>query len=239
MIELRSVTKTYGQDAANPVHALREVSFQISTGQFVSIMGPSGSGKSTLLSLLSALDTPSSGQVLLDGADIATMNDDDLTLFRRRKIGLIFQFFNLLPALDVTDNVLLPVLLERKPTAADNARARMLIDEVGLSDRIGHRVHQLSGGQMQRVAIARALMLDPPIVLADEPTGSLDSNTGGAVLSLLRKLCDTHGATVVMVTHDANAAQTGDRILSLRDGALIDDQRTRVGLSVAEAGAAQ
>jgi putative ABC transport system ATP-binding protein len=226
MIELRSVTKTYGQDA-NQVHALRDVSFRIGSGEFVSIMGPSGSGKSTLLSLVSALDTPSSGKVLLDGADIAALDDDALTLFRRRKIGLIFQFFNLLPALDAMDNVLLPVMLERKVSAQDRARAKLLLEEVGLADRISHRIHQLSGGQMQRVAIARALMLDPPIVLADEPTGSLDSTTGGAVLSLLRKLCDRHGATVVMVTHDPDAAETGDRILSLKDGGLIDDQRTR------------
>jgi putative ABC transport system ATP-binding protein len=246
MIELRAVSKTYGEEA-NKVHALRDVSFKIGSSEFVSIMGPSGSGKSTLLSMVSALDTPSSGQVLLDGKDIAGMDDDTLTLFRRRKVGLIFQFFNLLPALDALDNVLLPVMLERKVSAQDRARGKLLLEEVGLSDRISHRVHQLSGGQMQRVAIARALMLDPPIVLADEPTGSLDSNTGGAVLGLLRKLCDRHGATVVMVTHDAQAAATGDRILSLKDGALVDDQLTSVrreserapALRELDAGAAQ
>ncbi|HEX5657912.1 MAG TPA: ABC transporter ATP-binding protein [Polyangiales bacterium] len=226
MIELRAVTKTYGHDA-NKVHALRDVSFKIGGGEYVSIMGPSGSGKSTLLAMLSALDTPSSGQVLLDGADIGKLDDDALTLFRRRKIGLIFQFFNLMPALDALDNVLLPVMLERKVSAQDKARGKMLLEEVGLADRVSHRIHQLSGGQMQRVAIARALMLAPPIVLADEPTGSLDSTTGSAVLGLLRSLCDKHGATVVMVTHDAHAAETGDRIISLKDGALVDDSRTR------------
>ena len=223
MIHLDSVSKIYGA-GPTAVHALDGVSFDVEAGQFVSVMGASGSGKSTLLNLVSALDLPTAGEVVLAGQNIASMSDDELTLFRRRTVGLIFQFFNLLPALDALDNTLLPVMLDRKVTRADEQRAQALLEEVGLGGRLRHTLNQLSGGEMQRVAIARALMLQPRIILADEPTGSLDSTTGQAVLRLLRRCCDGHDATVMMVTHDAKAAETGDRVLVLKDGRLIDDQ---------------
>ena len=224
MLELSKVTKTYGEGPA-AVQALRGVDLSIPYGEFVSIMGPSGSGKSTLLNLVSALDVPSAGTIAIEGQDIAKLDDDALTLFRRRKIGLVFQFFNLLPTLDAVSNVLLPAMLERKASTEDRARAEKLLAEVGLAKRIGHRLHQLSGGEMQRVAIARALMLEPKLVLADEPTGNLDTATGRSVLALLRALCKDHGTTVVMVTHDRSAAEAGDRIVSLRDGVIVGDER--------------
>jgi putative ABC transport system ATP-binding protein len=224
MIRLHDVSKTYGEGAAR-VDALRSVDLQIETGEFASIMGPSGSGKSTLLNLISALDVPSAGRIAIDGQDIATLDDDALTLFRRRKIGLIFQFFNLLPTLNALDNVLLPVMLEHKATEQDRARAARLLVEVGLEHRVGHRLHELSGGEMQRVAIARALVLEPRLILADEPTGNLDSATGRSILELLKAACDQHGATVVMVTHDERAARVGGRIISLKDGQIVGDER--------------
>jgi putative ABC transport system ATP-binding protein len=223
MIHLEQVSKIYGEGPTS-VHALDTVSFDVDAGQFVSVMGTSGSGKSTLLNLVSALDVPTSGKVVLAGQDISTLSDDALTLFRRRTVGLVFQFFNLLPALNALDNTLLPVMLDRKVNAADEERASMLLEEVGLGGRKLHFVNQLSGGEMQRVAIARALMLEPRIILADEPTGSLDSHTGQAVLRLLRRCCDHHDATVMMVTHDLKAAEVGDRLLVLKDGKLVDDR---------------
>jgi putative ABC transport system ATP-binding protein len=226
MIHLEGVSKIYGA-GPTAVKALDAVSFDIPAGQFVSVMGASGSGKSTLLNLVSALDLPTSGKLVLADQNIAELDDDQLTLFRRRTIGLIFQFFNLLPALDALDNTLLPVMLERKVAASDEQRAQQLLEEVGLAGRIHHTLSQLSGGEMQRVAIARALMLEPRIILADEPTGSLDSNTGQQVLRLLRRSCDRHNATVMMVTHDAKAAEIGDRLLMLKDGRLVDDQPIR------------
>jgi putative ABC transport system ATP-binding protein len=226
MIAVRGVTKTYGSGAAT-VSALRNVDLTIHEGEFVSIMGPSGSGKSTLLNLVSAIDTPTSGSITIDGHDIAGMDDDALTVFRRRKLGLVFQFFNLLPTLDALENVLLPVALERGLNAQDRARALELLREVGLETRANHGLHELSGGQMQRVAIARALILDPRVILADEPTGNLDSATGDAVLALLRRLCDTHGVTIVMVTHDRRAAAQGDRVIWLKDGRVVDDAHGR------------
>lgn len=224
MIELRSASKVYGH-GAHRVCALRDVDLFIEEGQFVSVMGPSGSGKSTFLNLVSALDLPTSGQITIAGHDITRLDDDTLTRFRRRSIGLVFQFFNLLPSLDALSNVLLPVMFERKVNAADRARARQLLIDVGLEQRMHHRVQQLSGGEMQRVAIARALVLAPPLLLADEPTGSLDSRTGAAVLQLLRSLRSRHGTTVLMVTHDRRAAEVGDRIVSLRDGSIVLDEQ--------------
>ncbi|HEY2735854.1 MAG TPA: ABC transporter ATP-binding protein [Polyangiales bacterium] len=226
MIELRSVSKTYGSGDTR-VAALQSVDLSIAAGEFVSIMGPSGSGKSTLLNLVSALDTPSSGQIAIDGRAIGELDDDALTLFRRRKIGLIFQFFNLLPTLDALDNTLLPMMLEGRINQLDRARAERLLREVGLEGRMRHRLHQLSGGEMQRVAIARALILEPKLVLADEPTGNLDSNTGATILALLRKTCESHRTTIVMVTHDLNAARFGDRIVSLKDGRIVADETLR------------
>jgi putative ABC transport system ATP-binding protein len=226
VIELRAVDKTYGEGASK-VRALRGLDLHIPAGQFVSVMGPSGSGKSTLLNLVSALDTPSSGQISIDGQSIGDLDDDALTLFRRRKIGLVFQFFNLLPTLDALDNVLLPLMLEGNINAHDRNRARQLLAEVGLAERIEHRLHQLSGGEMQRVAIARALILGPKLVLADEPTGNLDSTTGATILKLLRDTCVEHHTTVVMVTHDPGATRFGDRIVRLKDGQLVGDEALR------------
>jgi len=222
MIELRGVTKTYGAGASR-VEALRGVDLSIATGEFVSVMGPSGSGKSTLLNLVSALDVPSTGDIAIDGQSIAALDDDALTLFRRRKIGLVFQFFNLLPTLNALDNVLLPLMLEGRTNDKDRERAARLLAEVGLRERTQHRLHQLSGGEMQRVAIARALVLSPKLILADEPTGNLDSATGQTVLALLRSTCQAHRTTIVMVTHDLQAARAGDRIVELRDGRIVSD----------------
>ncbi|HET8937645.1 MAG TPA: ABC transporter ATP-binding protein [Polyangiales bacterium] len=223
MIELRSVSKTYGAGNA-AVRALRGVSLDVPTGQFVSIMGPSGSGKSTLLNLLGALDVPDEGSITIGGQSIGALDDDALTDFRRRSVGLVFQFFNLLPTLTALDNVLLPVMLERTPTKADNERAARLLDQVGMLDRQQHFIHQLSGGQMQRVAIARALVMRPQLLLADEPTGNLDSQTGASILQLLRSVCTEAKTTIIMVTHDGNASEAGDRVLWLRDGCISDDR---------------
>jgi putative ABC transport system ATP-binding protein len=230
MIRLSRLVKTYGE-GANRVEALRGIDLYIAPGEFVSIMGPSGSGKSTLLNLVSALDTPSSGEISIDGQETGSMSDDALTLFRRRKIGLIFQFFNLLPTLSALDNVLLPLMLEGKINDGDRQHAREILNEVGLSQRASHKLHQLSGGEMQRVAIARALILDPRLLLADEPTGNLDSATGQTVLRLLRDMCERHKTTVVMVTHDLNAARMGDRVVTLKDGRLVSDEPSARPLS--------
>jgi putative ABC transport system ATP-binding protein len=224
MIKLRELSKDYGAGASR-VHALQDVDLDVPAGEFVSVMGPSGSGKSTLLNLISALDTPTSGQIVIDGHAIGRLSDDALTLFRRRKIGLIFQFFNLLPTLSALDNVLLPSKLASRIAREDRERARALLSEVGLGHRLEHRVHQLSGGEMQRVAIARALMNQPSLLLADEPTGNLDSAAGRAILDLLCETRRRHGTTIVMVTHDIHAARVSDRIVSVRDGKLISDER--------------
>ncbi len=228
MIALTGVTKVYGARQAE-VHALRGVDLTIHAGEFVSIMGPSGSGKSTLLNLISALDTPSSGMIRIQGEDISTLDDDALTDFRRCKLGLVFQSFNLLPTLNVIDNVLLPLSLERSVTLKDRQRALYLIRDVGLEARILHHIYELSGGEMQRVAIARALISEPKLLLADEPTGNLDSATGTSILAMLRRCTDERGTTVVMVTHDSQAAAVGDRVVTLRDGRVVDDLRQARG----------
>jgi putative ABC transport system ATP-binding protein len=224
VIRLTGVQKSYGAQASVP--ALRDVDLRVGPGEFVSVMGPSGSGKSTLLNLLSALDRPTAGTVELAGRDIATMTDDEVTLFRRRKIGLIFQFFNLLPTLTAVENVLLPVLLQGRATAEERGRAEALLRQVGLGHRLAHKPGEMSGGEMQRVAIARAFVWRPPIILADEPTGNLDSASGSEVLRLLRAQADEQGTTVVMVTHDAQAAKVGSRLVVIRDGRIQQDQQT-------------
>jgi putative ABC transport system ATP-binding protein len=222
LLELASVEKSFPQ---SQVRALHGVDLRIDAGEFVSIMGPSGSGKSTLLNLIAALDIPTAGSIRIDGENIGTLTDDQLTLLRRTKIGIVFQFFNLLPTLNAMDNVLLPVLLSRRATEEDHARARGLLVEVGLGDRTTHRISQLSGGQMQRVAIARALMIKPRLLLADEPTGNLDSAIGKGILRLLREICDRHGTTIVLVTHDRSAADFGHRLVRLLDGRIVADER--------------
>jgi len=219
-IAARDVTRRYGEgDAA--VDALGGVSLAITEGSLVAVMGPSGSGKSTLMHLLAGLDRPTGGEVWIDGAQIGALGDTELTQLRRRHIGFVFQFFNLLPMLTAEENILLPLQLGgRRP---DRAWVDELIDRVGLRDRRGHRPSELSGGQQQRVALARALVSKPTVVFADEPTGNLDSTTSGEILELLRDSVSSYGQTTVMVTHDPTAAAIADRILFLADGRLVKE----------------
>jgi putative ABC transport system ATP-binding protein len=215
-----SLTRRYGE-GESAVDALRGVSLEIPRGQFTAVMGQSGSGKSTLMHILAGLDLPTSGTVVIEGQEITAMDDGDLTLLRRKHIGFIFQFFNLLPMLTAEENVTLPLALAgEKP---DPAWVEELIGKVGLGDRRSHRPSELSGGQQQRVAIARSLVSRPTVLFADEPTGNLDSETSGDILQLLRDSVDAYGQTTVMVTHDAGAAATSDRILFLADGLLVKD----------------
>ena len=213
--------KTY-QQGAREVHALRDVSLSIKKGEFLSIMGPSGSGKSTLLNLIGGLDQPTSGEIFIDDRPLHGISDDELTLIRRRRIGFIFQFFNLLPILTAAENVGLPLLLEGIPFSRIKPKAVSLLEQVGLGARMEHRPEQLSGGEMQRVAIARALITDPAVLLADEPTGNLDSHTSEEIFMLLANL-NEKGQTIVMVTHDPKAAAYGTRIITLKDGILSED----------------
>jgi len=214
------LTKQY-EIGAKTVTALQGVCLQVEVGAFASIMGPSGSGKSTLLHLLGALDKPTSGKVTIDGADLVSLNDEQLTSFRRRKLGFVFQFFNLLPTMNAWENVALPLLLDGRKLAEVRDRAVDLLDRVGLAKRQDHKPAQLSGGEMQRVAIARALAADPVLLLADEPTGNLDSRSGEAVLELLKQTTKQEGKTVIMVTHDRRAASTGDQLVVLEDGRVV------------------
>ena len=218
IIELKDVVRSYGQGAAK-VHALRGITAGIEAGSMTAIVGPSGSGKSTLLNLLGALDQPTSGQVIVAGMDLGKLDDNALTKLRRERIGFVFQFFNLLPTLNAKENVLLPAKLAGRGGKELDARAVDLLTRVGLKDRMHHRPDQLSGGEMQRVAISRALIMDPPVLLADEPTGNLDSKTGREVMALLRGAVDTR-RTVILVTHDPRMAQIADRVLTIRDGEL-------------------
>jgi putative ABC transport system ATP-binding protein len=203
------------------VNALGGVSLEIPAGQFAAVMGPSGSGKSTLMHILAGLDRPTSGTVSIDGTDITTLNDKKLTLLRRHNIGFIFQFFNLLPTLTAEENILLP--LQIASTKPDAEWVEALIQRVGLGDRRNHRPAELSGGQQQRVAIARALVSRPTVIFADEPTGNLDSNTSGEILTVLREAVDDYQQTTVMVTHDAGASAIADRVLFLDDGLIVRD----------------
>lgn len=200
------------------VQALRGVDFVVNKGEFIAIMGASGSGKSTLLHLLGGLDSPSDGEVTLAGKRLAQLSDNDLTLIRRREVGFIFQFFNLLPMLTAAENVALPLLIDSRKIEDFTPKVDELLNLVGLSDRRDHRPHQLSGGQQQRVAIARALVTDPAIILADEPTGNLDSASGAEVLNILRRACDDKQQTIIMVTHDNQAAKVADHVVRLKDG---------------------
>ena len=203
------------------VHALRHVNMVIYAGEMVSIVGPSGSGKSTLLGLIGGLDSPSSGSVEIDGVDITHMNEDQLTTIRNEKIGFIFQFFNLIPTLTALENVALPIQFAHRPRYQPNQRARELLDLLGLGDRMNHRPAELSGGEQQRVAIARALANNPPLLLADEPTGNLDTASGHVVLEALRDAQREAGTTVVLVTHDPELADITDRQLNLVDGEFV------------------
>jgi len=217
MIRCIDVRKAYRQ-GENEIVALAGVSIDIPRGAFAAIMGPSGSGKSTLLHLMGGLDRPSGGELLVDGRLIGQMADDEVTLFRRTNIGFVFQFFNLLPTLTALENVTLPLVLDGQSKSEADQRAALLLEKVGLEKRRHHLPEALSGGEIQRVAIARALAFNPPILLADEPTGNLDSKTGQDVLSLLRQINQERGSTVVMATHSHEAANSADRTIYLRDG---------------------
>ncbi len=219
LIELMDVTKTYHQ-GGNRVVALDHLDLRVSRGEFLSIMGKSGCGKSTLINILGGLDSPDQGQVLINGEDIARMDDRRLTLFRRDRVGIIFQFFNLLPILSIEENIVLPHLLrEGSNTVRD--KVDQWLQTVDLYERRNHKPHELSGGELQRAAICRALMNDPEIILADEPTGNLDSASGKQVLEILRRLTDQQGKTVLLVTHSQEGEVMADRVLRMRDGKIL------------------
>jgi putative ABC transport system ATP-binding protein len=221
IVEARGVTKTYGT-GETCVEAVRGVDLQVKKGEFLAIMGRSGSGKSTLLSILGGIETPSGGNVLLEGVDLASLRDDARTLMRRRRIGFVFQLFNLVPILTALENVALPLELDGVATSVARQRASDMLDVVNLSARKNHMPGMLSGGEQQRVAVARALVIDPAIVLADEPTGNLDSANGERLMGLFRRLVDEDQQTLVMVTHDSAVADQADRVIHLRDGLVMD-----------------
>jgi putative ABC transport system ATP-binding protein len=222
IITTENLTKVYGK-GETAVTALDHVNIQVKAGEFVAVMGPSGCGKSTLLHLLGGLDRPSEGGVSIDGTAIADMKDDDLTRLRRRKMGFVFQFYNLIPVLNAVENAALPVTLDGvKPAEAKN-RAAEWLQRFGLGDRLASRPDQLSGGQQQRVAVARALVAEPALILADEPTGNLDTRSGDEIAGLLRQVTKEYGRTVVMVTHDPRIAAYADRIIFLKDGKVVDE----------------
>ena len=221
-IKLDAITHFYG-DADSGVEALHGVELSISAGQFAALMGPSGCGKTTLLNLIGGMDRPARGGIFVDGEDITQYSDEALTEFRRDRIGFIFQFFNLLPTLSVIENVEMPLLLAGRHGSDVHKRAMHLLDQVGLGDRNDDYPHQFSGGQMQRVAIARALVHEPQIILADEPTGNLDTANGQKILELLQSLSQEHGTTVLMATHSTEAASVADRIIEMRDGSVISN----------------
>jgi len=222
VLEAIDVTKQYNMGEVT-VSALQEVSFSVTKGEFVAVMGPSGSGKSTLLHLLGGLDEPTSGDIALADHAITHLSDDEVTVVRRRKVGFIFQFYNLVPTLTAAENVGLPLLIDGQRVDRHKEKIDKLLKMVGLADRSDHKPDQLSGGQQQRVAIARAFVNDPEIVLADEPTGNLDSQSGTAILELLRRSAEALGQTIVMVTHDPRAASYADRVVFLKDGRIVQN----------------
>ena len=219
LLEVNSINKTYGT-GETAVDALKNVSFSVQKGEFIAVVGESGSGKSTLLNMIGALDTPSSGKVLIDGKDIFGMKDEKLTIFRRRNIGFIFQAYNLIPELNVEQNIAFPVLLDYKKP--DKAYLEELLTVFSLQDRRGHLPRQLSGGQQQRVAIGRALITRPMLILADEPTGNLDRQNSNEVISLLKTASKRYQQTIIMITHNRRIASTADRVLQVSDGILTD-----------------
>lgn len=224
LLQVQNLKKTYTR-GHQAVEALKEVTFTLEKGEFVSIMGPSGSGKSTLLHLVGGLDRPSSGVVKIGNETIENFDDYKLSVFRRRKLGFIFQFFNLLPTLTALENVALPLLLDGVPMSEIQDKAEELLEMIGLSHRIDHRPDELSGGEMQRVAIARALVTDPLLILADEPTGNLDTKTGTTVLEYLAFIAKHRSQTILMVTHDHRAATFGNRLITMRDGLIEKDSK--------------
>ncbi len=221
VLQATGLRRSY-QSGPSTVHAVDGIDLALDAGEFVAVMGPSGSGKSTLMHLLAGLDRPTAGRVVLDGQDLTGLDDDELTMVRRRRMGFVFQSFNLVPDLTVRENLRLPLSFERPVVRPDAAWEATLAERLGLEDLLDRLPHQLSGGQQQRVAIARALVRIPSVIFADEPTGNLDVATGRAVLGLLRQLVRDLGCTVVMVTHDATAAAYADRALFLRDGRVVD-----------------
>ncbi len=223
VIEIDDITKVYHMGTVE-VHALRGVSMRIAPGEMLAIMGPSGSGKSTLMNILGCLDQPTSGTYLLDGEDVSTLDDDALAFIRNQKVGFVFQNFNLLPRTSALENVELPLIYAGLPPKERHRRARAMLEAVGLGQRLDHLPNELSGGQQQRVAIARALVNEPSIILADEPTGNLDSRSGQEVMGILQRLNRERGITVILVTHDPRIAGYADRILHIFDGLIERDE---------------
>lgn len=224
LVQTENLTKIYGTGQM-AVTALNNLSLNINQGEFVAVMGPSGCGKSTLLHLIGGLDTPTKGEVTIDGHKLSGLDDNRLTELRRRQIGFVFQFFNLIPVLNATENAALPLILDGTKPAEARAKADTWLDRLGLSDKKDKRPDQLSGGQQQRVAIARALTTEPALVLADEPTGNLDSRSADEIATLLRQIADEWKRSVLMVTHDPRIAAYADRIIFLKDGTIVDDTR--------------
>ena len=221
ILKVEHLSKVYGQ-GENEVRALDDVSFCVEKGQFVAIIGPSGSGKSTLLHILGGVDRPTSGKVYLEGQDVFSQNEEQLAIFRRRQVGLVYQFYNLIPVLDVTENITLPVLLDGRKV--NQERLEKLLETLNLKDRAKHLPNQLSGGQQQRVSIGRALMNAPAVVLADEPTGNLDSKNSQEIVELLKKSNREYGQTLIVITHDESIALQADRILAIEDGHIVRDE---------------
>ena len=221
ILEIKNLCKEYGRGETK-VDALKDVSFEVEQGEFVAIVGPSGSGKSTLLHILGGVDTPTSGEVIISGTDIGKLNENNLAIFRRRQIGLIYQFYNLIPILNVEENMTLPILLDGKKP--DKKLLKDLVEKLGLKDRLKHLPNQLSGGQQQRVSIGRALINHPALLLADEPTGNLDSKNSKEIISLLRKFNRENNQTVIIITHDERIALSADRVITIEDGQITKDE---------------
>ncbi len=224
MLKVENLCKTYGTKETK-VEALKNVSFSVSKGEFIAIVGPSGSGKSTLLHILGGVERPTSGHVYVEGEDIVFQNENNLALYRRRQVGLIYQFYNLIPILNVKENISLPVLLDGKKP--DEKYLQELIEVLGLQNRVNHLPNELSGGQQQRVSIGRSLIYHPALLLADEPTGNLDSKSSEEIMELLEMSNQKYGQTIIMITHDEELAMHAKRIISIEDGQIIKDERIR------------
>lgn len=222
ILEIKNLCKVYGSDETK-VDALKNVSFDVEQGEFVAIVGPSGSGKSTLMHILGGVDTPTSGVVNISGTDISKLDETKLAIFRRRQIGLIYQFYNLIPILNVEENMTLPILLDGKKP--DKKLLKDLVEKLGLTERVGHLPNQLSGGQQQRVSIGRALMNHPALLLADEPTGNLDSENSREIIAILRKFNKENRQTVIIITHDERIALSADRVITIEDGQITRDSK--------------